>query len=109
MTRKRFVKLLMAEGYSRNKATSIARETVTDGYTYELRLLLLQIGNDFPDVLFPDLKAAIDEVVAMLTEIIPAVFNAIAELIPVAVQQASKRIAALQQQMQMEATNEQSE
>ena len=34
MTRKRFVKLLMADGYSRNKANAIARKTIADGNTY---------------------------------------------------------------------------
>ena len=34
MTRKRFVKLLMAEGYSRNSANDIAGDVVKDGYSY---------------------------------------------------------------------------
>ena len=34
MTRKRFVKLLMAEGYSRNSANDIADEVLADGFTY---------------------------------------------------------------------------
>ena len=34
MTRKRFVKLLMAEGYSRNDANDIADEVLEDGYSY---------------------------------------------------------------------------
>ena len=35
MTRKRFVKLLMANGYSRNSAQRMARLTPQAGYTYE--------------------------------------------------------------------------
>ena len=34
MTRKRFVKLLMAEGYSRNKACKIAADAWRNGLTY---------------------------------------------------------------------------
>ncbi len=34
MTRKRFVKLLMAEGYSRNDANDIADEVLEDGFSY---------------------------------------------------------------------------
>ena len=34
MTRKRFVKLLMAEGYSRNGANAIAEDVLKDGYSY---------------------------------------------------------------------------
>ena len=34
MTRKRFVKLLMAEGYSRNSANKIADDLRMDGYSY---------------------------------------------------------------------------
>lgn len=106
MTRKRYVKLLMADGYSRNEANSIAKQTVADGDTYWSRYWYLQFGNHFPDVAFPELKAAIDEVTEMLMEIIPTVCNAIVELFPLAVKQTSQRIAALQEQMRMEASNE---
>ena len=34
MTRKRFIKLLMAEGYSRNEANQIAEDVRADGLTY---------------------------------------------------------------------------
>ena len=34
MTRKRFIKLLMAEGYSRNSANKIAEDVRNDGMTY---------------------------------------------------------------------------
>ena len=100
MTRKRFVKLLMADGYSRNKANSIAKQTVADGDTYGSRYWYLQFGNQFPDVAFPELKAATEEVIEKLMEIIPVVFNAIVELFPIAIQQASQRIAALQEEME---------
>ena len=100
MTRKRFVKLLMADGYSRNKANSIAKQTAADGDTYGSQYWYLQFGNQFPDVAFPELKAAIEEVKEVLMEIIPAVCNAIAELFPVVVEFASQRIATLQKEME---------
>jgi hypothetical protein len=34
MTRKRFIKLLMEEGYSRNSANNIANSVLKDGYSY---------------------------------------------------------------------------
>lgn len=34
MTRKRFVKLMMAEGYSRNSANALARQVVKEGISY---------------------------------------------------------------------------
>lgn len=100
MTRKRFVKLLMADGYSRNKANSIARKTIANGDTYDLQLLFLRVGNNFPDVAFPELKAAIGEVSKMLMEIIPTVINAIVEIFPVAIALAHQRISALQKEME---------
>ena len=35
MTRKRFVKLLMSQGYSRNEAQELARDAVASGMSYE--------------------------------------------------------------------------
>ena len=100
MTRKRFVKLLMADGYSRNKANSIAKQTVADGDAYGSRYWYLRLGNQFPDVALPELKAAIEEVINKLIEIIPAVVNAIEELRPVVVKLASQRLAVLQEEME---------
>ena len=36
MTRKRFIKLLMSRGYSRNEATTMALIAVGCGYTYDV-------------------------------------------------------------------------
>lgn len=101
MTRKRFVKLLMADGYSRNRANSIARDTVADGCSYELRHLLLRLGNDFPNIALPDLKDAIGKVADMIKEIIPVIISAIVEVFPVAMELAHKRIAALQEELEV--------
>ena len=100
MTRKRFVKLLMADGYSRNKANTIARQTVADGDTYEFRLLLLRVGNNFPDIALQDLKEAFGRVADKIIEIVPMIINAIAELLPVAIDLAHKHISTLQEEME---------
>ena len=103
MTRKRFIKLLMADGYSRNKANSIARQAVADGYTYEFRLLLLRTGNDFPDVPLQDLKDAVDVVEKIIIESIPPIIKAIVEAIPVAIDMARQRLECLYESMREEA------
>lgn len=100
MTRKRFVKLLMADGYSRNKANSIARETVAGGNTYELQLLLLRVGNKFPDFPLQELKEAFDKVADLIKEIIPTIINAIVEAFPVAIDRTRQRITSLQEEME---------
>lgn len=53
MTRKRFVKLLMAEGYSRNGANEIAEEVLADGFTYAE-------GYDHVTRMLPLVKAMVD-------------------------------------------------
>lgn len=104
MTRKRFVKLLMADGYSRNQANSIARETAADGYTYDFQLLYLRVQNDFPDFSLKELKSAIKKIADAIIEIIPTVISAIVEAFPVALDRVCQRIAALQEEM--EASNQ---
>lgn len=104
MTRKRFVKLLMADGYSRNKANSIAKQTAADGDTYGSQYWYLQFGNQFPDVALPELKAAIENVASKIIEILPTVINAIVEALPSAINLAIQRIEA--QIEEMEANNE---
>ena len=44
MTRKRFVKLLMARGFSRNVAVFIADWVVGEGYCYKTAYKALSIG-----------------------------------------------------------------
>lgn len=40
MTRKRFIKLMMARGYSRNLSKDFARGVVSKGFSYEMALNL---------------------------------------------------------------------
>lgn len=48
MTRKRFTKLLMAQGYSRNKANRIAEEISANGKTYaEVYAAFLEFSERF--------------------------------------------------------------
>ena len=100
MTRKRFVKLLMADGYRRNEANGIARKTSADGEAYARQLVYLRVGNNFPDVSFPELKVAIEKVADMIKEIIPTIINAIAEIFPVVIEKAHQRMAELQKRME---------
>ena len=87
MTRKRFVKLLMADGYSRNDANSIARETIAEGCSYGKKHLDLWTQRMFP---FPDatlyldrMKKIIDIGIEAITEALPSVIQAVCEMIPV--------------------------
>ncbi len=45
MTRKRFVKLCMSKGYSRNTANSLARHAQEDGTSYETALQQVEFAD----------------------------------------------------------------
>ena len=62
MTRKRFVKLLMARGVSRNTANQEAREAVSRGVSYD--------------------KQMVDDAVRIIAECIPTIVEAINAAIP---------------------------
>lgn len=62
MTRKRFVKLLMACGVSRNTANQEAREAVSRGVSYDKRM--------------------VDDAVRIIAECIPTIVEAINAAIP---------------------------
>lgn len=85
MTRKRFVKLLMADGYSRNKANSIARETSAEGVSYSIKYVCLWVVNACPDVTGMT-NAAIEKMVDVIVDVIPCVVQAIMNLIPAVVE-----------------------
>lgn len=98
MTRKRFVKLLMAEGYSRNKANSIARETSTEGWSYSLKYYFLDFVNKCPD--FTEMtNTAIKKMVDVIVDVIPSVVEAIMTLMPAAVE-AVQTMKALEKEME---------
>ena len=50
MTRKRFVKKLMATGYSRNKANGCAKRAQACGSSYEDELTKRELTNNGPNV-----------------------------------------------------------
>lgn len=51
MKRKRFVKLLMARGRSRNDATQAALDAVSDGHTYDGVYFAVRVNDGDPEVL----------------------------------------------------------
>lgn len=68
MTRKRFIKLMMADGYSRNKAVEMAKEVAAvDGGCYSTAYAL------FADVFYP-----IEELAKRVVEALPRVIEVIA-------------------------------
>lgn len=62
MTRKKFVKLLMAEGYSRNSANLLARQVVAKGVSYQkgyqAATAVSRIAKKFREALGPICEAA---------------------------------------------------
>ena len=82
MTRKRFVKLLMADGYSRNEANEFA-DDAKEGYSYNFLYLLHCAMRDNP---------------SFLEYFIEKVTNAIervAEIIPTMIQQINDNITTV--------------
>lgn len=49
MTRKRFVKLLMSRGYSRNEANQAALTAISDGHTYEGVYFAVRVNDGDPE------------------------------------------------------------
>lgn len=75
MTRKRFVKLLMAEGYSRNSANKIADDVLADGLTYaEGYDMVIRL-----QPLIDSLTASLPEAIRYVTEAISKFAIAIGE------------------------------
>lgn len=62
MTRKRFIKLLMARGYERNEANDIAWEVVADGDRYARKYAEITMAvymlNELPDFVAAYLTAS---------------------------------------------------
>lgn len=80
MTRKRFIKLLMAEGYSRNSANNIAGDVLKDGRSYAEAYD--QITRLLP--LMQAMAAPIADAVKKMTEAIGRVTRAVAEAVSAA-------------------------
>ena len=74
MTRKRFVKLCMAKGFSRNEANKCARSGIAFGCTYQILLDM-----------YPACEAvagAINRLRELVVEMIPSIIQGIVELAP---------------------------
>lgn len=76
MTRKRFVKLLMSHGVSRNEANLSAAEVVTHGRSYEHEYLVFVCAKDFPDLADRFARVA-ERAMKMIVEAIPSWIEAI--------------------------------
>lgn len=89
MTRKRFVKLLMSYGYSRNEAIVEAAEVRRCGFTYENGSLYCFVKSRGVGDALDALAATVDRMVGMIkdgvsyiVERIPAIVEAITAAIP---------------------------
>ena len=80
MTRKRFVKLLMADGYSRNHANSVAASAQRCGMkysnAYNLEQALLAAKIDFTKINIDAMCEAIRQIVDMATKVSLAIAKA---------------------------------
>ena len=85
MTRKRYTKLLMAKGYSRNVANACAREIIEEGGSYRLEYDNLLEAEKFMGITN---RAEMEEAVRRVTE-------AIAEEIPVVMEKVAKIVEAV--------------
>ena len=99
MTRKRFVKLLMADGYSRNDANSIARDTSAEGWTYSLKYYFLQAVNSFPEITVMPTRTIV-KMVDLIVETLPSMIQAIIDLAQASVD-AVQSIKALEKELEV--------
>ena len=72
MTRKRFVKLLMSKGVSRNQANSIAQQYISEGLSYESGYRIWKVSHSLKDPI-----TQIGEVVNRATAAIQSLASAI--------------------------------
>lgn len=72
MTRKRFIKLLMSHGVSRNDANKAAREVAGGKISYKEQFELIA----------EDVRKVVDLSVSFLNEMLPSVVEAITAVIP---------------------------
>ena len=93
MTRKRFVKLLMSHGVSRNEANLSAAEVVTHGRSYEHEYLVFVCAKDIPDLAdrFAQVAERVVEAIPSWIEAIMCAAKAIAEAIPQVIEEINQR------------------
>lgn len=80
MTRKRFVKLIMARGYSRNEANELARAVVEDGGSYEREYAKIFVALSMLDVM-PNFVECIISGIEALMAALPNVMQRISRMI----------------------------
>lgn len=98
MTRKRFIKLLMAEGYSRNEANELAMD-VDEGFSYDELYCIHCAMPQIIDII-GRIKPAIEALVKGICEVIPTVVQIITEMLPVAVE-AAKKLKATAEELEV--------
>ena len=97
MTRKRFVKLLMAEGCSRNEANDWAKD-VAEGYYYD-ELYCLYCAMPCVNDALGQISRSIDSLIQCICDLVPVLVQTITEMLPVV-------ISAVEKAKQMEANHE---
>ena len=78
MKRKRFVKLLMARGYSRNYATQVALHAVSNGHTFEGVYFAVRVNDGDPEAV-EAMREAVFTACEKITEIVAGWVSAISE------------------------------
>lgn len=94
MTRKRFVKLLMSRGYSRNEANQAALTAISGGHTYEGVYFAVRVNDGDPEAVEAVRKACerIAEAAALVSRAIMEAVKMVAEGLP-SLSETMKRIA----------------
>lgn len=93
MTRKRFVKLLMARGYDRNGANNMATLAQAKGYSYEKAYRLATAIPDLVDRIGPAI-VNLAETVKKMTTALAAGFSAFGEAFHAAMEADRKQVEA---------------
>lgn len=92
MTRKRFVKLLMADGCSRNEANDWAMD-VAEGYSYVELYCFYRAMPNITDVIedaIGSLSRSVERIVQYICDCVPVLVNAISEVMPTIISFAEK-------------------
>lgn len=92
MTRKRFVKLLMSEGLSRNEANDLAKDAL-DGYSYEYLHLLHQVTRENPDFL-SEFCVSVQKTITHVLEVLPSVIESMVAALPAVIEKALIEVEA---------------
>ena len=80
MTRKRFVKLLMARGYSRNEANKRAWDVVYDGGSYDRAYAEIVVACSLLDAI-PDFVANVSSAIESFAAVLPKFVQSISRFV----------------------------